>query len=156
MPKRSPPDPAADFASGLSPVQKQDWDTLVGLLKAPRSDLGWHHALGEHLAELASAFRGRSGRGWVRRLAEALGVSESRIRQHRLFAQRYTRQEVEGLQESGVGWGMVVALMGVRDQDNRRRLQQEVVAQGWSLPRLRLEIRRDHRTRRFIAYLFGR
>ena len=141
--------PANDqaFATQLTGSQRRALSRLQRLPQEPRQDLRWHYDLGRQLTELAHASAGY-GTSWVRQIAGVLGLSGTWVYQHRAFAERYTAEAAAALQASGMGWGMVVVLMGVRDEDARQFLQRETLAQGWTLTRLRLEVRRSHRSRR--------
>jgi hypothetical protein len=111
------------------------------LLAKPREDLGWHHDLGTKLAGILS--EAVYGTYKVDRLAGILGLSRIRVYQHLGFIERYPeREEAVALSERGLKWAMVVALLTIKDPNQRARLQEQAVERSWSVDRLRLEIRR--------------
>jgi len=141
--------PEADqaFLKTLSAEQKQAYAEAFRLLDNPASTLGWHYDLGARLLRLAE--RAGYGANRVNELARVLGLSRVRAYQHLQFVERYrSRNEVEELGTAGLCWAGMVALLGVRDEGDRIHLQREAVAQGWSVDRLRIEIRKLKRPRR--------
>src|SRR4051794_21164853 len=135
------PDDARDFEAELNGKQKQALGRARKMLEAPASDLTWHHDLGARFAVLAAgSFYGENR---VDRLARALDLSRITVYQHIQLHERYpSREEVAALGSAGLGWAMVVALLGVEDPAERARLQAEAVARRGSVDRLRLEVRR--------------
>src|SRR4051794_15203664 len=130
------PDEARDFEADLNGKQKQALGQARKMLQAPASDLPWHHDLGARFAALAAG--SVYGENRVDRLARALNLSRITVYQHIQFHERYpSREDVAALGSAGLGWAMVVALLGVEDPAERDRLQKEAVAQRWSVDRLR-------------------
>jgi hypothetical protein len=133
-------EPDRAFLRGLSPPQREAFDAASGLLEQRGDGLGWHHDLGTRLALLAGGGRG-SGRAAA--LARALCLSRVGVYQHVQFVRRYpSRGEAEALGRSGLRWAMAVALLAVRGDAERSRLEREAVRQNWSVDRLRLEARK--------------
>ena len=115
------------------------------LLASPRPELIWHHELGTLLPQLLES---AGGQGAVAGLAGQLGVSPARVYQHTWFARDYTQRAAQEMDQRNVPWSFVIALMGVEDEAERRRLLEQAAENKWTLARLRLEVRRRHPSRR--------
>ncbi len=117
-------------------------ETAYGLkrLVAVRTpSLTWHYRVGKLLVD-AQHNQGLSVRTVV--TAAKLPISlKSTLEGARLFAQRFARRQIPGLEAGGLKWAHVWRLASVESHEHRRELQQRCIAQHWSVARLGLEIR---------------
>jgi hypothetical protein len=111
-------------------------ETIRRLLADPRPDLAWHHALGRQMAGALDGNGGEptSGRG----LARLLGLSLASVQQHLRFAEAFAPEEIGDLP---LPWTSVVSLLTVRDPGLRAELFREAIANDWSSPKVRREVR---------------
>ena len=101
---------------------------LENLLRKPKRDLAWYHAVGESILELIPVDRAGShhGEGRIDALAERvrglLPNPYNVLRRARLFAQTYRKSDLKRLR--GVRWSHAALLAGIPDEKTRRRLEQ--------------------------------
>ncbi|WP_406699435.1 hypothetical protein V5E97_11245 [Singulisphaera sp. Ch08] len=82
----------------------------------------------------------------IKRLATEKNLSGSEVRQARLFAARYTEDELEALLLLRIGglplaWDQVKDLVKVRSKVKRTALQEEAAKKSWPIRKLRTEIK---------------
>jgi hypothetical protein len=107
-------------------------------LASPRAGLRWHFQLGQLLRSLVEDEQQPVS---VADLARKLNLSVAKVYQHLWFAGAYKLAVVARLEEKKIPWSFVIALMGVADKGQRANLLLRAAEGGWTLARLRLELR---------------
>jgi hypothetical protein len=91
--------------------------------------------------------RAKYGDRLLRKRAKELGTGLTELVYTRLFARRYTRQDLNELlrlrppKGRPLCWNHVLLLLAVKNLRVRRALQQEAARNGWTVQQLRLESR---------------
>jgi hypothetical protein len=128
--------------------QKTALDTLGRLVAAPRADLGWHHKVGRRIVRLIPD-EGRRGFGWFDQLSEALGPSPSMLRKAARFVALYPSEaSLQALEEMRVDWTLLELTFSVGVEEQRHKLLQQAVNEGWSGQNLRFEVQHRFPSRR--------
>jgi hypothetical protein len=98
----------------------------------------WHR-LGRLAGKLAPKGSQSYGRQGVQALAELIGLPPNRIYQARKFAKSYSASDVADLK--GLTWLHIIDLLGVEDEEQRRKFQAECLKKKWTTGKLQREIR---------------
>jgi hypothetical protein len=114
---------------GTPPASLPDWHTLGRFVSG---------VMGSSLSTVKGAAQG---------LAELIGSSPWEIQTSRLFAAEYSAEDVKKTVEKAqrlrrrFGWSHMRILLSVPDKEFRRALQNECIANGWSVKNLTDQIR---------------
>jgi hypothetical protein len=125
----------------LSSQQRRTVQRLHSALRmGSQSRLSSWHELGQLAATLTANPSDNYGQQLVAGLAGLSGWSPSAVHRARKFAGTYTAPEVEGL-EGKLTWSRIAHLAAIADEDQRRKLQRECIANQWSVRELQFAIR---------------
>jgi hypothetical protein len=109
---------------------------LNEILAKPGTDVFWYHRVGSCLLILNEVSPYKSY--WVRDAARTTGLHRSTFFRAMLLAELYSVDELQSLKH--LSWTALRALVTVRDDKLRRKLQQQAEKQRWSVRRLQWEI----------------
>lgn len=85
------------------------------------------------------------------KFAAAHGMNENTMRKIKAFARHYTGDELAELcrlrRPNGLPlqWGYIPYLLTISDKEERRRMQQRVIDNGWTAPQLARAVAKEHR-----------
>lgn len=133
-----------DQLGELSLKEHQAIESLRTLLKVRDRNVLWHYRLGRELA----LFRGepsrfKYGQRRIPALARTLTCSADLLTKSLAFvAELPDEAEVDRLAQLGVQWSHFVTARSVPDRQERRSLLEKAAKEGWTVVRLRHEVRR--------------
>ena len=143
------PEIRAKYRRSLEVSKKSTFDSLVGLLQAPSSDLDWYAELGLLVKELRGNEKQAShGHDWFNFLAEALGVGASLLRKAYRFRSEYPNDaEILELQNIPTDWTRVTLAFPI-DKDKRLDFLAEAARKDWSIDQIRDQVQQRTKSKR--------
>jgi hypothetical protein len=139
------------FRETLPHSEHGTFDELAAMIESPTQDLEWYHRVGR----LAQSLRdhhsetGERGSNWIRRLAKALGPSDSVLMKASRFFQLYPdRKSLQAVEATGTDWTHLTLAFSVEDRRERLSLLREAVRNRRSPRELRNQLQRRYPTKR--------
>jgi hypothetical protein len=135
------PETRKRYRRSLEADKKSIFDSLVGLLQAPSSDLDWYAKLGDLVKELRrNEHQTAHGNDWFNFLAEALGVSASLVHKAFRFRQQYpTDAKIVELKNIPTDWTRLTLAFPIK---GRQRLDflVEAAREKWNINQIREQV----------------
>ncbi len=141
---------ATKLPDTLDAKQRQtiEWLRQAFASDDPPSLAAWHKLglLAQELAPKSSPQDGPQrvetyGKRQVQLLAKLIGCRPTRVYQARMFAEIYPDSDADVAPLEGLSWLHIGALLAVKDEKQRRKLQKECRNRKWSSGKLQREIR---------------
>ncbi len=99
-----------------------------------------YHAMGAVVVDQLSS-RSTYGENRMKEYGEATGIGKTNLDRAKRFSERYEKDKLQELAESGLTWSHFAHLAGVRDKVKRKRLQSQAARQTWTVGQLQSKIK---------------